>query len=82
MLGNIIFLQIEVESRRLGSIKGAGSSYEILFVLFQAFLPLCCVINILHYYVIILYGHVLFIYFCYIYYVCYFVISIYNSIFK
>lgn len=83
MLGNIIFLQTRVGSRRwLGRIKGAGSSCKILFVFLQALIPLCSVISILHYYVLILYEHVLLIYFCYIYYVCYFVICIYNSIFK
>lgn len=48
-------------------------------VFFQAFIPFCSVLSILHYYVLILYEHVLLIYFCYIYYVCYFVICIYNS---
>lgn len=83
MLGNIIFPQTGVESREwLGRIKGAAFSREILFVFFQAFILLRSVISILHYYVLILYEHVLLIYFCYIYYVCYFVICIYNSIFK
>lgn len=83
MLGNIIFLQTQVGSRRWqGWLGGAGSSCRILFVFFQAFIPFCSVISILHYYVLILYEHVLLIYFCYIYYVCYFVICIYNSIFK